>query len=100
MKSQQNKGSHTERHQGGQSQKADLERREKHGEAAASVNEVVPMTQSGLRRTLQDAGFHDIRIIDAAYLVQAKTEHGHDVVMFINPPLTRASDRGEQSLQE
>jgi hypothetical protein len=108
MKSEHNKESHSERHkeaqskEAAQSNKGKKERPEKHGEvqarsAPASTSEIAPITQSGLRRTLQHAGFQDIRIVDAAYLVQARTEDGDDVIMFINPPLTQGPDKADQS---
>ena len=50
------------------------------------------MTQAKLRKTLQQAGFKNIRVVDANYLVQAQTEDGDNVLMFINPPQTNASN--------
>jgi hypothetical protein len=44
------------------------------------------MTQDKLRKTLQEASFQDIRILDAAYLVQARTKDGDPVVLSIYPP--------------
>lgn len=44
------------------------------------------MTQEKLRQSLTQAGFQDVRIVDASYLVQAKTKDGDTVVMMINPP--------------
>lgn len=49
------------------------------------------MTQSKLRETLQKAGFRNVQIVDAAYLVQAQTEDGQPVMMVINPPSTAGS---------
>lgn len=45
------------------------------------------MTQDRLRQTLESAGFQQIQILDAAYLVQAQTEDGDTVFMVINPPM-------------
>ncbi|MBD2750733.1 hypothetical protein IC232_29235 [Microvirga sp. BT688] len=39
-----------------------------------------------LRQELRQAGFRDIRILDAAFLVQASTGSGQQVVMVVNPP--------------
>ncbi|MFC1458578.1 hypothetical protein ACETIH_18100 [Microvirga arabica] len=39
-----------------------------------------------LRRELRQAGFRNIRILDAAFLVQARNRNGDQVVMIINPP--------------
>jgi hypothetical protein len=44
------------------------------------------MTPDKLRQTLQQAGFQNITILDAAYLVQAKSKDGDTVLMMINPP--------------
>ncbi len=44
------------------------------------------MTQDKLRQTLQQAGFQNVQILDASYLVQAKTKDGDPVVMIVNPP--------------
>ncbi|MDX2205289.1 MAG: hypothetical protein NW223_21255 [Hyphomicrobiaceae bacterium] len=46
------------------------------------------MTQDKLRKSLQDAGFKSVRVVDAAYLVQAQSEDGENVLMYINPPST------------
>ncbi len=54
------------------------------------------MTQGKLRKALQDAGFKSIRVIDASYLVQAQTQDGDSVLMFINPPQTTASKADNQ----
>lgn len=54
------------------------------------------MSQDKLRKTLQQSGFTDIQIVDAAYIVHAKTSDGNMVVMYIDPPgsATRASQSG------
>lgn len=44
------------------------------------------MTQSQLRDSLEKAGFKNVTILDAAYLVQAQTSQGDSVMMTINPP--------------
>lgn len=40
-----------------------------------------------LRQTLSSAGFQDVQILDASFLVQATTEDGNMVLMVINPPM-------------
>jgi hypothetical protein len=45
------------------------------------------MTQQKLRSSLEQAGFKEVTIVDAAYLVQAKTSDGDEVLMTINPPM-------------
>ncbi|MFO1039631.1 MAG: hypothetical protein U1E45_22535 [Geminicoccaceae bacterium] len=44
------------------------------------------MTQQKLRSDLEKAGFSNVNVLDAAYLVQAQTSDGNRVMMFINPP--------------
>jgi len=44
------------------------------------------MGQERLRQQLSQAGFQDVRVLDAAYLVQARTQDGNTVFMMINPP--------------
>lgn len=51
------------------------------GQTAASA-----MTQDKLIKSLQNAGFQNVRVVDAAYLVQATSSDGNSVMMLINPP--------------
>jgi len=44
------------------------------------------MSQAQLRDSLEKAGYKNIRIVDAAYVVQAVGPTGDQVVMYINPP--------------
>jgi hypothetical protein len=48
--------------------------------------------QEKLREALQRAGFRDIRIVDATYVIHARTQDGNFVVMYVNP-----SDAGADS---
>ncbi|KQZ00146.1 hypothetical protein ASD45_04230 [Pseudolabrys sp. Root1462] len=43
------------------------------------------MAQRRLRAALREAGFTDVRIVDATYLIKAKDENGNPVMMSINP---------------
>ena len=43
------------------------------------------VSQGKVRQVLQTAGFQDIRIVDAAYLVQARAPSGETVMMLVNP---------------
>ncbi|MCW8088488.1 hypothetical protein [Sabulicella glaciei] len=43
--------------------------------------------QQRLRQQLQQAGFQDVQILDATYLVQARAPDGHTVMMLVNPPM-------------
>ncbi|MXQ11743.1 hypothetical protein [Microvirga makkahensis] len=51
-----------------------------------------------LRQERRQAGFRNIRILDAAFLVQARTGSGQQVIMVVNPPeqngLTTSSTSG------
>lgn len=53
-----------------------------------------------LRQELRQAGFQNIRILDAAFLVQARTGSGQQVIMVINPPeqdsMTTSSSSSDQ----
>jgi hypothetical protein len=48
--------------------------------------QIQAMSQEKLRSSLQKAGFSNVKVLDAAYLVQADTSDGNQVMMFINPP--------------
>lgn len=50
------------------------------------------MSQDKLRQVLSQAGFENIRVIDAAYLIQARTKDGEAVTMMLNPPAMAGSD--------
>jgi uncharacterized protein Smg (DUF494 family) len=55
-------------------------------------------SQQQVQDTLKQAGFQDVRILDAAYIVNAKTKDGEQVTMFIDPPMTAGSSgQGGQS---
>lgn len=57
------------------------------------------MGQQQLRRQLEQAGFRDVQILDAAYLVQARTQDGNTVFMMINPPGSGMQTSGTSSSQ-
>lgn len=61
---------------------------QKNGSTAATQthSQFQAMTQDKLRKQLEQAGFKNVTIIDAAYLVQAQTQDGNQVFMTINPP--------------
>ncbi|HZD90171.1 MAG TPA: hypothetical protein VE224_08740 [Pseudolabrys sp.] len=46
------------------------------------------MTQRKVRQALQQAGFKNIRVLGASYLIQAKDNNGNTVYMAISPPQT------------
>ncbi|CCF22208.1 exported protein of unknown function (plasmid) [Pseudorhizobium banfieldiae] len=45
------------------------------------------MAQSKVRDQLTKAGFQNVEILDASYLVRAQTEDGNTVLMVIDPPI-------------
>lgn len=51
-----------------------------------SSGQVHAMSQQALKSALERAGFTQIQVLDAAYLVHARTADGQVVVMTINPP--------------
>lgn len=55
------------------------------------------MTQQALRQSLEQAGFQDIEVLDAAYLVQARTKDGDEVTMMINPPSAGTAASGSST---
>lgn len=50
--------------------------------------------QEAIRQALTDAGFQDIRFVDASYLAQAQTKDGDQITMMIDPSM---SGGGSQS---
>lgn len=54
--------------------------------ASGSQQDWQAMSQVQLRSSLEKAGYKNIRIVDAAYVVQAVGPTGDQVVMYINPP--------------
>ncbi|OHV80975.1 hypothetical protein [Ensifer sp. LCM 4579] len=46
------------------------------------------MTIDNLKKKLSDAGFKEVKVLDATYLVQAQTAEGNRVLMLIDPPAT------------
>lgn len=62
--------------------------------SAGQQTQAQTMSQDKLRQQLTKAGFRDVKILDAAYLVQAQTEDGNDVMMMINPPASGIQTSG------
>ena len=55
------------------------------------------MPQETVRKQLTDAGFKEVEILDASYLVRAQTEDGNSLLMVIDPPLADGSASGPSS---
>lgn len=55
------------------------------------------MAQSKVRDQLTKAGFQNVEILDASYLVRAQTEDGNTVLMVIDPPIGGTSGDADTS---
>jgi hypothetical protein len=51
-------------------------------------------TQSKLRQALEQAGFHNVQVVDRAYVAQAQAPDGNTVVMAVNLPAGSAQGSG------
>lgn len=56
------------------------------------VGQFRAMSQATLKAALEKAGFSDIKVLDASYLVHARTSDGQLVVVTINPPSVMADN--------
>jgi len=74
-------GNQTKDHQGAEAQMSAANAQTGHPGSQNSA-----LTQAQLDKALQQAGFKNIKILDSAYLVQAQTKDGQNVVMMVNPP--------------
>lgn len=45
------------------------------------------MSQDKVRQVMKDAGFQNVQIMDAAYLVQAQTKDGDQILVLVNAPM-------------
>jgi hypothetical protein len=78
--------------QGGQGQASGQYRQNFQGNQAANqtlqgqLRQGRSISAQAVRQMLQNAGFQDIRIVDAAYLIEARTADGNYVTMYIDPP--------------
>lgn len=61
------------------------------GQGQSGQQQTSAMSQDKLRSSLQSAGFQDVRVVDAAYLVRAKSADGSPVFMMIDPPAAGAT---------
>jgi hypothetical protein len=67
------------------------------GNTGSDSQTATAMTQQKLQSDLKKAGFTNISVLDAAYLVQADTSDGNQVMMLINPPTGSAGAGGSGS---
>lgn len=60
-------------------------------QAQSGSGQASPVTAENLKKQLTDAGFQQVQVLDATYLVQAQTKEGNRVLMLIDPPETTGS---------
>lgn len=60
--------------------------------AQSGVKSTAAQTQ--LRQSLEQAGFKNVKIVDAAYMVRARTADGNMAVMYIDPPAVGSGTTG------
>lgn len=63
----------------------------------AKKQQLSAMTQDKLKQSLEKAGFTNVRVVDATYMVHAQTSDGNNVVMYINPPSVGSAATGGSS---
>lgn len=54
-------------------------------------------TQTQLRQSLEQAGFKSVKIVDAAYMVHARTAGGEMAVMYVDPPAVASGTTGSNA---
>lgn len=54
---------------------------------SGTSSEMSAASQQKVRDQLTQAGFQQVEILDASYLVRAQTEDGNTVLMVIDPPM-------------
>jgi hypothetical protein len=59
---------------------------------SGTSSEMSAASQQKVRDQLTQAGFQQVEILDASYLVRAQTEDGNTVLMVIDPPMSGMSD--------
>ncbi len=71
---------------------------QKQGQSASSssqqMTQMQAMSQDRLTKSLEQAGFKNITVVDATYLVQAQGPHGDRVTMLIDPPTVGGTSGG------
>jgi hypothetical protein len=60
-------------------------------QTGSATTQMHAMSQSKLSAALKQAGFTDVQVVDASYMVHAKTSDGEPIVMVINPPSLSAA---------
>lgn len=61
------------------------------GASASPDDRTRAMTQQRLLKSLEGAGFKEVTVVDATYLVRARGPDGNRVMMLIDPPAAGAA---------
>ena len=63
------------------------------GQSSQSASQAMPkpMTQDKVNQVMKEAGFTNVTILDAAYLVQGTTKDGDQVLVMLNAPMMQAA---------
>ncbi|MBO3759445.1 hypothetical protein [Ciceribacter sp. L1K22] len=68
------------------------------GSSQSGTGGIDPTTaQNNVRDRLNEAGFQQVEILDASYLVRAQTEDGNTVLMVIDPPMRGMGTSGSDT---
>lgn len=70
------------------------------GQSAASSQQdmqMQAMSRDRLAKSLEQAGFKNVTVVDATYLVQAQSPHGDQVMMLIDPPAVSTTSGGSSA---
>jgi hypothetical protein len=87
-------GSQAQGNQSSQSQGSQSQGAQAQGSQGQSRTSSPVVGQQQLRRQLEQAGFREVQVLDASYLVRARTQDGNSVFMIINPPDGRMQGAG------
>ncbi|MGK9287025.1 hypothetical protein CN934_28135 [Ensifer sp. MMN_5] len=63
-------------------------------QAQSGTDQTSPANAQKLKDDLSKAGFKQVEILDATYLVRAETEQGNRVLMLIDPPADMGQTTG------
>ena len=82
---------------GGSSSDATEGQTDQSTQAGSSTSQMSAASQEKVREQLAEAGFQEVEILDASYLVRAQTEEGNTVLMVIDPPMGGMGSGGSSS---
>jgi hypothetical protein len=70
------------------------------GQSAASSQQDMQMramSRDRLAKSLEQAGFKNVTVVDATYLVAAQSPNGDQVMMLVDPPAVSATSGGSSA---